>query len=253
MLSVWSRFEQHKCSSKIVLENFLIHATFEFIIFWHWKHILNSQCFINSLLSISAIGSQSTKKFKVWLFCLMNSVAKVLFRTAPENQNRQNRTVKFGSVLFTPRNSWSCSVLSSYIWEDIQNRVWTSSNRTSSDIILCFQTEAAVCLSECHLFFLFLFGQHGTFIKSTLEKSLGPQETTVQDPRKELCDYLESPLEHVNDPVKWQGVSKPVSFYAGLTIHSSTIPVNTLRYPRWLMTILLFKARRLHPRGPFRV
>ena len=90
-----------------------------------------------------------------------NSVAEVLFRTAPENQNRQNRTVKFSSVLFSPRNSWSCSVLGSYIWEDIQNRVRTGSNRTSSDIILCFQTEAAVCLSECHLFFLFLFGQHG--------------------------------------------------------------------------------------------
>ena len=43
------------------------------------------------------------------------SVAEVLFRTAPENQNRQNRTVKFGSVLFSPRNSWSCSVLGSYI------------------------------------------------------------------------------------------------------------------------------------------
>ena len=89
------------------------------------------------------------------------SVAEVLFRTAPENQNRQNWTVKFGSVLFSPRNSWSCSVLGSYIWEDIQNRVWTGLNRTSSDIILCFQTEAVVCLSECHLFFLFLFGQHG--------------------------------------------------------------------------------------------
>ena len=89
------------------------------------------------------------------------SVAKVLFRTAPENQNRQNQTIKFGSVLFSPRNSWSCSVLGSYIWEDIQNRVRTGSNWTSSDIILCFQTEAAVCLSECHLFFLFLFGQHG--------------------------------------------------------------------------------------------
>ena len=88
------------------------------------------------------------------------SVAEVLFRTALENQNRQNQTVKFGSVLFSPRNSWSCLVLSSYIWEDIQNQVQTGSNRTSSDIILCFQTEAAVCLSECHLFFLFLFGQH---------------------------------------------------------------------------------------------
>ena len=43
------------------------------------------------------------------------SVAEVLFRTAPENQNRQNRTVKFGSVLFSPRNSWSCLVLGSYI------------------------------------------------------------------------------------------------------------------------------------------
>ena len=96
-------------------------------------------------------------------------------------------------------------------------------------------------------------GYGSTFIKSTLEKSLGPQETTVQDPRKELCDYLKSPLEHVSDPVKWWGVSKPVSFYAGLTTHSSTISVNTLRYPRWLVTILLFKARRLHPRGPFRV
>lgn len=46
---------------------------------------------------------------------LVTSVAEVLFRTAPENQNRQNRTVKFGSVLFSPRNSWSCSVLGSYI------------------------------------------------------------------------------------------------------------------------------------------
>ena len=45
----------------------------------------------------------------------VTSVAKVLFRTAPENQNRQNRTVKFGSVLFSSRNSWSCSVLGSYI------------------------------------------------------------------------------------------------------------------------------------------
>ena len=43
------------------------------------------------------------------------SVTEVLFRTAPENQNRQNRTVKFGSVLFGPNNSWSCSVLGSYI------------------------------------------------------------------------------------------------------------------------------------------
>jgi len=43
------------------------------------------------------------------------SVAEVLFRTAPENQNRQNRTVKFGSVLFGPNNSWSCLVLGSYI------------------------------------------------------------------------------------------------------------------------------------------
>ena len=47
--------------------------------------------------------------------CLLSSVAEVLFRTSPENQNRQNRTVKFGSVLFSPRNSWSCSVLGSYI------------------------------------------------------------------------------------------------------------------------------------------
>ena len=46
---------------------------------------------------------------------LQISVAEVLFRTAPENQNRQNRTVKFGSVLFSPSNSWSCSVLGSDI------------------------------------------------------------------------------------------------------------------------------------------
>ena len=184
----------------------------------------------------------------------LSSVAEVLFRTAPENQNWQNQTIKFSSVLFSLRNFWSCSVLGSYIWEDIQNRVWTSLNRTSSDIILYFQTEAVVCLSKCHLFFFYFYLDNtGTFIKSTLEKSLGLQETTIQDPRKELCDYLESPLEHVNDPVKWWGVSKPVSFYAGLTTYSSTIPVNTLRYPRWLVTILLFKARRLHPRGPFRV
>jgi hypothetical protein len=54
-------------------------------------------------------------------------------------------------------------------------------------------------------------GYGSTFIKSTLEKSLGPQETTIQDPQKELCDYLDSPLEDVDDPVKWWGVSKPVS------------------------------------------
>ena len=33
----------------------------------------------------------------------MVSVAEVLFRTALENQNRQNRTVKFGSDLFSPK------------------------------------------------------------------------------------------------------------------------------------------------------
>ena len=64
------------------------------------------------------------------LECSPLSVAEVLFRTAPENRNRQNRTVKFGSVLFSPNNSWSCSVLGSDIWEDIQNRVQTGSNRT---------------------------------------------------------------------------------------------------------------------------
>ena len=55
-------------------------------------------------------------------------------------------------------------------------------------------------------------GYSSTFIKSTLEKSLGPQETTIQDPQKELCDYLKNPLEDVDDLVKWWGVSKPISF-----------------------------------------
>ena len=34
-----------------------------------------------------------------------SSVAEVLFRTAPENRNWQNRTIKFGSVLFSSGNS----------------------------------------------------------------------------------------------------------------------------------------------------
>jgi hypothetical protein len=53
-------------------------------------------------------------------------------------------------------------------------------------------------------------GYGSNFIKSTLKKSLAPQETTVQDSRKELNDYLDSPLEDVDDPIKWWGVSKPV-------------------------------------------
>jgi hypothetical protein len=53
-------------------------------------------------------------------------------------------------------------------------------------------------------------GYGSTFIKSTLQKSLAPQETT-QDPRKELREYLDGPLEDVNDPIKWWGVSKPLS------------------------------------------
>ena len=51
-------------------------------------------------------------------------------------------------------------------------------------------------------------GYGSTFIKSTLKKSLAPQETSVQDPRKELCEYLDSPLDDVDDPIKWWGVSK---------------------------------------------
>ena len=118
---------------------------------WHWY--LHHPVHYMSITTIQFI----TPWHPSWQgYLQQSSVAEVLFRTAPENQNRQNQTVKFGSVLFSPRNSWSCSVLSSYIWEDIQNQVRTSSNRTSSDIILCFQTEAAVCLSECHLFF-FIF------------------------------------------------------------------------------------------------
>jgi hypothetical protein len=53
-------------------------------------------------------------------------------------------------------------------------------------------------------------GYGSTFIKSTLQKSLAPQETN-QDPQKELCDYLDSPLEDVDDPIKWWGVRKPLS------------------------------------------
>ena len=51
-------------------------------------------------------------------------------------------------------------------------------------------------------------GYGSTFIKSTLKKSLAPQETMIQDPRKELSDYFDSPLEDVDDPIKWWGVSK---------------------------------------------
>ena len=53
-------------------------------------------------------------------------------------------------------------------------------------------------------------GYGSTFIKSILQKSLAPQETT-HDFRKELNDYLNSPLEDVVDPIKWWGVSKPLS------------------------------------------
>ena len=74
------------------------------------------------MLRIMRIYPLLIRTFNLILQSPSTSVAEVLFRTAPENQNRQNRTIKFGSVLFSPRNSWSCSVLGSYIWEDIQNR-----------------------------------------------------------------------------------------------------------------------------------
>jgi len=50
-------------------------------------------------------------------------------------------------------------------------------------------------------------GYGSNFILSTLSNS-SSQQDTAQDPRKELCDYLESPWEpDVHDPIKWWGVS----------------------------------------------
>ena len=80
------------------------------------------------------------------------SVAKVLFRTAPENWNWQNRTVKFSSVLFSSGNSWSCSVLGSYIWEDIQNRTLTDT--ISAENMSFFTTFLAVLkVNKIHLIY----------------------------------------------------------------------------------------------------
>ena len=86
------------------------------------------------LLQVEVVSDQQRSSMG-GSYCDGISVAEVLFRTAPENQNQQNWTVKFGSVLFGSSNSWSCSVLGSHIWEDVQNRVRTGSNRTFSDII----------------------------------------------------------------------------------------------------------------------
>ena len=90
---------------------------------------------------------------------------KVLFRTAPENQNQQNQTIKFSSVLFSSGNSWSCLVLGSHIWEHIQNRVQTSSNRTFSDIISAKNMSSIVLIWLKFFFFFARWNDTGTMNK----------------------------------------------------------------------------------------